>query len=134
MGVVALRYLVLMTECHNSHKHSQGPLTTHYLTLTQLKYSLFYIFVFLQCAMVLFTLRATNTEKNYTYIIAEELIARYLTHKLFIGGGKACKAHGVVNQALMLTVIYSLTYSFHILEACYIFHQFYRFSSHATLD
>ena len=93
MGVVALRYLVLMTECHNSHKHSQGPLTTHYLTLTQLKYSLFYIFVFLQCAMVLFTLRATNTEKNYTYIIAEELIARYLTHKSFIEGVKVCKAH-----------------------------------------
>ena len=29
VGVVALRYvIVLITECHNSHKHSQSPLTT----------------------------------------------------------------------------------------------------------
>ena len=28
VGVVALRYVVLITECHNSHKHSQSPWTS----------------------------------------------------------------------------------------------------------
>ena len=27
VGVVALRYMVFMMECHDSHRHSQSPLT-----------------------------------------------------------------------------------------------------------
>ena len=30
VGVVALHYVVLITKYHNSHKHSQSPLTRHY--------------------------------------------------------------------------------------------------------